>query len=185
MLKISRRRALALLTGLIIVLAAPLYLYAQEYRPHPDDWGGDDGRLNVNAYMDGIGVYCADETQTPADTIEDGGGFLVLAPHPDHPGGKEVLWVPKEDIDAGVTQVEETGQYATLGQAEGTWFDPQPAIYYLPSNEFQLNIVGGTTEELYEFQWTECRTVPKVTNDGCAPGSDRNERGVCVRENLY
>lgn len=184
-MKVKRSHLWAAVAGLVVVLVAPLVLYAQEYRPHPKDWGGDDGRLNVNEYMDGIGVYCADENKTPADTLEEGGGFLVLGPHPDFPEGKELLWVPYEDVQTGLASVEATGEYATLGVAEGTWFDPQPAIYRLPSDEFQLNVVGANTQELYEFQWTECRTVPKVTNDGCAPGQDRNKSGTCVRENLY
>ncbi len=171
-----RRLALALVT--VVLLATPLYfrLHAQDigsYRPTKTD----DGRLNIDFYMDGIGVYCADETRTPWDTYENDGGLLVIAPSPEFPDGKELLWVPEEAIVAGIAQVEQGGQYATLGVAEGTWFDPQPAIYYLPSGEFQLNVIGGETGELFEFQWTECRGVPKVTNDNCPPGKDPDDGG--------
>lgn len=178
----NRLRTTALMMLMVTLLAAPLYLNAQDigtYRPHPggDGWDGDDGRLNQYDYMDGIGVYCADETHTPWDNYENG-GFVVLAPNSEAAGAKEVLWVPEAQIEAGIAQATATGQNTLLGQAQGTWFDPQPAIYYLPaSGEFQLNVVGGYTDKLFEFQWTECRTVPKVTNDGCPPGKDDTGNG--------
>jgi hypothetical protein len=164
---------------LVALLAAPLYLHAQQignYAARPDD----DGRLNYDYYMEGIGVYCADAAHIPWDTYKGGGGFTVVVPHPEHPGGLEVLWVPEDAIEAGIAQMRETGTYATLGVAEGgKWFDPQPAIYYLTSEEFQLNVMGPGGATLYEFQWTECHEVPKVTDDGCPPGSDPDEFGNC------
>lgn len=172
------RRHVLILAALALLLAAPLYIYAQDigtYQPHPDNWGGDDGRLNHDFYMDGIGVYCADENRVPWDNYENG-GFKVLAPHPEHPDGLEILWVPEEAIEAGMQQMRETGQYAVLGVGEG-WFDPQATIYYLTSEEFQLNVMDPTGSVMFEFQWTECRAVPKVTDDGCPPGKDPGDGG--------
>ncbi|MEM6527749.1 MAG: hypothetical protein AAF653_05615 [Chloroflexota bacterium] len=177
-IRITKRQLVAGLTLVAVLAFAPVYLFAQDigsYQPRPDD----DGRLNydINDFMDGIGVYCADSTRTPWDTYEDGGGFVVLAPSPEDSEGKEILWVTEEAILAGIAQTEATGEYSVLGQAEGTWFDPQPAIYYLSSGEFQLNVIGGDSGKLFEFQWTECRGVPKVTNDGCPPGKDPGGEG--------
>lgn len=165
---------------LVAVLAAPFHLYAQEaigdYRPRDTD----DGRLNLDYFMDGIGVYCADANRTPWDNYENGGGFVVIAPSEETPEGREILWVTEEAIEAGIQESMQTGTYATLGVAEGTWFDPQPAIYYLTSGEFQLNVLGGENGKLYEFQWTSCREVPKVTDDGCPPGKDPDGTDRCV-----
>jgi hypothetical protein len=167
------------LSAIVLLLAAPLYLYAQDvgsYKPYSGSWGNDDGRLNQDFYMEGIGVYCADANHIPWDTYEDGGGFKVVAPHPEYPDGKEILWVPEADIEAGIQQMRETGQYATLGVGEG-WFDPQATIYYLTSEEFQLNVMNPTGQAMFEFRWTACREVPKVTNDGCPPGKDPGDGG--------
>lgn len=122
--------------------------------------GEDDGRLNINYWMDGFGLYCADANRQPANSYE-GGGFLLLAP--DAADGEEMLFVPAADIEAGIEQVEQTGEFALLGQApEDAWFYPEPAIYYLPSGEFQINIAKSSPDDLregklYTFYWTTCR----------------------------
>ena len=182
-MKIKHPRFIFVFAALIVTLVAPVYLFAQEFK----QWGDDDGRLNMEYWMDGMGLYCTNAARTPATTYENGGGFLILAPEDGSTTSTEVLWVPEEDIIAGIKQVEETGEYATLGQAEaGTWFDPQPAIYYLPSGEFQVNIAKSSVDDLregklYTFYWTSCRDgLPIVTDDGCAPGKDPDEFGTCT-----
>ncbi|MFO7321108.1 MAG: hypothetical protein DIU68_005230 [Chloroflexota bacterium] len=139
-----------------------------------------DTSLNMDFYMGGAKVYCVNEFRMPWPTYENGGGFLVLDPQ-----GEEILFVPEAAIEEGIAQVEQTGQYATLGVSERLWYGGAPiAIYYLPSGEFQIN-AADEWEKPVEFRWTECRNVTVATSDGCKPGWDRNASGRCVYENLY
>lgn len=159
MLKMTKVTGVTLLVFVLAVLMA-LPVSAQEIQV---PGGEDDGRLNINYWMDGFGLYCADANRQPASSYANGGGFLLLAPS--EAGGDEMLFIPEDVIEAGMQQVEQTGEFALLGQAEeDAWFYPEPAIYYLPSGEFQINIAKSSPDDLregklYTFYWTECRDL--------------------------
>lgn len=165
-----------------IALLAMLISAAAVFAQDDGEWrlNESDGRLNVDVHMGGANVYCVDQWKQTATTYENGGGFLVLDPQ-----GEEMLFVPEETIVAAWDEMAKTGQYVTLGVSERGWYAGRPiAIYLLTSGEYQMN-AGDEYNNPVEFRWTECRNVTVTTDDGCAPGWDRNKAGVCVHENLY
>lgn len=188
-MKLTRLFNLKAITCVLVIAAVAVNALAVMAQDGVWHTGADDGRLNVADYLGsgvsahidlaGVNVYCVDENHNAASTIE-GGGFKVLDPE-----GEELLFIAEEDILAGIAQAQATGTYATLGTSERLWYGGQPvAIYYLASNEFQLN-VQDQYEKLIEFRWTACRNFTSSTSDGCAPSWDRDSSGTCVNLNLY
>ncbi len=172
--QLLRRAFVVIVVGLLV----PATLFAQETNQSPNE-GTDDGRINFNYWMDGMGLYCIDSGGALA-TSPTGGGLLLLLE------GAQILFVPAAKISSGYAQALATNQFATLGvAAEDAYFSPPPAIYVLPDGTLQANVAKSSPDDLregkiYEFQFTSCRgtevpivdqlpTGTIIPNDGSVP----------------
>lgn len=149
--QLLRRAFVVIVLGLLV----PATLFAQETNQSPNE-GSDDGRINFNYWMDGMGLYCINSGGSIA-TSPAGGGLLLLLE------GTQILFVPAAKISSGYAQALATNQFATLGvAAEDAYFSPPPAIYVLPDGTLQANVAKSSPDDLregkiYEFQFTSCR----------------------------
>lgn len=151
-----------------VVLVVPAGLLAQETNQAPDE-GTDDGRINFNYWMDGMGLYCVGGADQISTSVTGGGLLLLL-------DGTEILFVPESAIRSGIAQAEVTGLFATLGvAAEDVYFYPPPALYVLPNGILQANVAKSSPDDrregkIYEFQFEACRgteerIVDQLKND--------------------
>lgn len=151
-----------------VLLVTPAVLLAQETNQTPDE-GTDDGRINFNYWMDGMGLYCVNNAEQVSTSVTGGGLLLLLE-------GTEILFVPESAIRSGIAQAETTNQFATLGvAAEDAYFFPPPALYVLPNGILQANVAKSSPDDLregkiYEFQFESCRgteerIVDQLKND--------------------
>lgn len=142
-------------------------------------WGDDDGRINYRRNIDGMAVYCVNQSFVPEETYRNG-GILVKSPI-----GEPLLYVPVGTIAVGYQQMLATRQNTLLGTSERLWHGDQPvALYLLSSGEFQVNFVNSSGG-MSAFRWERCRPIPRDTNDNCPPGWDRHPVfGNCVHEDF-
>lgn len=134
-------------------------------------WGGDDGRINYGNFFGGLALYCINGDGNPADSYR-GGGMQVLGTD-----GSLLLFVPSGTILAGWEQMQSGGADVLIGEGAGV------SLYVTAGGAFRANSFEPDGKPI-SFDFPGCRLVPKVTNDNCQPGWDRDRFGNCVHANF-